>query len=111
MNLRALFVLSASLLLALPALIGCENDCQRMCREFADIYEECGIDYGDSELRDCIQEYRVPDTVLLDTVCAYGMQSHPDHGTTLRADMISSADEGNVCTTLEDWQRTVGTSG
>ncbi len=110
MSLRSLIVLSAGLLATLPALIGCENDCQRMCREFADIYEECGLDYGDSELRDCIKEYQVPDTDLLDTVCSYGMQPHPDHGTTLRADMISSADGGDICTTLEDWKRTVGTS-
>jgi len=92
----------------LPALCGCENNCQQMCREFADIYEECGQSYGDSELRDCVQEYRIPDKTVLAAVCDYGMQENEEYGTTLRADMVSSADGGDICTTLDDWQRTVG---
>ncbi len=95
------------------ALGGCENTCQQMCHEFADIYEECGLNYGDAELRDCIEAYRVPDKALRDTVCDYGMRSHETHGTILRADLIASGsscdgDTDCMCSTLDDWRATVG---
>jgi len=98
-------------LLSLVSLTGCENDCQRMCREFADIYEECEVSYGDAELKDCLAEYRIPDQTLLDTVCAYGMRPPPDdeYATTIRADMAASSENGNICETLDGWQQTVGT--
>lgn len=94
-------------------LAGCENTCQQMCNEFADIYEECGIGFGDAELRDCIETYRVPDKALRDTVCDYGMRSHESHGTILRADLVASgsscdSDTDCMCSTLDDWRATVG---
>ena len=110
MNLRPVVLLTVALGLLLPALAGCENACQRMCREVADVWEECGLSYGASELRDCLETYRIPDKELLDTTCSYGMRSHPEYGTTFRADLITSADDGDICTTIDDWQRTVGSS-
>ncbi len=110
MSLRSVVLPTLALLVLLPALSGCENDCQRMCHEIADVWEECGISYGDSELRDCIETYRIPDKELLDTTCSYAMRSHPEEGTTFRADLVSSADDGDPCTTIEDWQRSVGSS-
>ncbi len=108
MTVRILLV--ATFLLSPLAMMGCENDCQQMCREFADIWEECGISYGDSELKDCLEEYRIPDQTKLDTVCAYGMRYHEEHDTIMRADLVASADDGDICTTVEDWRRTVGSS-
>jgi len=109
---RTATVLSLLGALSLVALVGCQNDCQQMCREFADIYEECGVTYGDAELQDCIQQYRVPDQTLLDTVCSYGMRPPPggEHATTLRADMAASDENGDICATLDGWQTTIGSS-
>jgi hypothetical protein len=108
MTVRTLLV--ATLLLSPMVMMACENDCQQMCREFADIWEECGIAHADSELKDCIEEYRIPDKTKLETVCEYGMRQHEEHGTIMRADMVASADTGDICTTVDDWLRTVGTS-
>ncbi len=107
---RATTVATLLGLLALTGLTGCENDCQQMCREFADIYEECGVSYGDSELQDCLAEYRVPDQTLLDTVCSYGMRTPPggEYSSTLRADMAASSENGDICETLDGWKQTVG---
>jgi len=96
--------------MALPALIGCENACQQMCREFADIYDECGFNYGDAELKDCVQANRIVDKTRLNTVCEYGMEYNTEFdATNLRADLEASSDTGDICTTLEDWCLTANT--
>ncbi len=110
---KGIVALMGIVLLAGLCLAGCENTCQQMCNEFADIYDECGVGFGDTELRDCIETYRVPDKVLRDTVCDYGMRSHETHGTILRADLIASgsscdSDKACMCATLDDWEATVG---
>ena len=93
--------------LALPALVGCENACQQMCREFADIYDECGYAYGDAELKDCVESNRIVDKTRLATVCEYGMDYNSEFDSSnLRADLVSSSDQKDVCTTIEDWCRT-----
>jgi len=93
--------------LALPALVGCENSCQQMCREFADIYDECGFQYGDSELRDCVEANRIVDKTRLELVCDYGMDYNADHEmSNLRADLTFSSDDENICTTMDNWCRT-----
>jgi hypothetical protein len=110
MKTRATTAMALLGLFSLVGLTGCENDCQQMCREFADIYEECGVSYGDAELSDCLAEYRIPDQTLLDTVCAYGMRPPPggDHTSTIRADMAASSEDGDICETLEGWKQAVG---
>ena len=47
LSLAALFAL---VLLALP---GCTNDCQKLCKEVANYWDDCGISSGDSEIADC----------------------------------------------------------
>lgn len=100
--------------LALPALVGCENSCQQMCREFADIFDECGYQYGDSELRDCVEANRIVDKTRLELVCDYGMDYNHDRDrdhemTNLRADLTFFSDDKDVCETLENWCRTAST--
>ena len=113
MNGRVTAAAIALLALASLGLSGCENACQQMCNEFADIYEDCDLSYGDAELRDCNETYRIPDKGLQDTVCDYGMRPHEAHGTILRADLIASGSgcDGDIecmCATLDDWRATVG---
>jgi len=38
---------------------GCLNDCQRLCNEMADYWDECpNITFGDSEAADCRSTFR-----------------------------------------------------
>ena len=55
---RALRSLAVGLLLGASSLLGgCLNDCQRLCNEMADYWEECGKSFGDSEAADCRSNY------------------------------------------------------
>ncbi len=40
-------------LLALLLGSGCYNDCQKLCAEIADYWEDCGHDYESSQVSDC----------------------------------------------------------
>ena len=50
----AVFALASASLIS-----GCTgNDCQQLCKEIADYWDDCGIAYGDSEVADCRQAFR-----------------------------------------------------
>ena len=54
---RLFFV--AVLLGVTSLLSGCSgNDCQHLCREIADYWEDCGMDFGDAEVADCRKAFR-----------------------------------------------------
>lgn len=50
-------LLLASALLTSMLLGGCLNDCQELCNEMADYWEECNLSFGDSEPADCRESY------------------------------------------------------
>lgn len=50
------------------ALAGCQNDCQKVCYEMADLFDACGQDYDQSEVLDCLDENSDPDEATL-AVC------------------------------------------
>jgi len=41
------------LILAGLTFSGCGNECQRLCKEMADYWTECGMTFGDAEVADC----------------------------------------------------------
>ncbi|MCO4770673.1 MAG: hypothetical protein KDA24_11635 [Deltaproteobacteria bacterium] len=37
---------------------GCSgNDCQQLCKEIADYWDDCGISYGDAEVAECRKSF------------------------------------------------------
>lgn len=40
-------------IVALLALAGCKNDCQKLCDEMADFAEECGEAWDREDIKDC----------------------------------------------------------
>ena len=78
MSLRnALLVLVFS---ALPAMSGCLNDCQRLCNEMAEYWDECpNITFGDSQAADCRDAYKDDELVeKYEGACAALMRNAED---------------------------------
>lgn len=51
-------LIAAAALLSAALLSGCSgNDCQQLCKEIADYWEDCNITYGDSEVGDCRKSF------------------------------------------------------
>lgn len=51
--------LATVLVLPLALASGCQgNDCQQLCKEIANRWDECGISYDSSEVSDCRSEFR-----------------------------------------------------
>ncbi len=70
-----------ALLVALPLLgTGCLNDCQRLCNEMADYWDECpNITFGDSEAADCREAFRDEDlSAQYDSACGALMRNAQD---------------------------------
>lgn len=42
-------------LLALPLLVGCKTECQKLCQDMADYADECGLTISDEDLDACLQ--------------------------------------------------------
>jgi hypothetical protein len=50
--------LPAFFILLVPlALSGCNNDCQRLCKEIADYWSDCGIAFGETDVADCRKSF------------------------------------------------------
>ncbi len=41
------------MLLSLLVLAGCDTDCDNLCDEMADYWDDCGLDVGDTAVKDC----------------------------------------------------------
>jgi hypothetical protein len=52
-------MLAAAAVLCAALLSGCSgNDCQQLCREIADYWDDCNISYGDAEVAECRKAFR-----------------------------------------------------
>lgn len=36
---------------------GCTNDCQKLCKEVANYWDDCGISYADNQVADCRKNF------------------------------------------------------
>ncbi len=36
---------------------GCTNDCQKLCKEMANYWDDCGVSYEDSQVADCRKNF------------------------------------------------------
>ncbi len=53
---RTLLLLIA--LLGTTALSGCQNDCQKLCTEMGEYWQDCELPCGDAEVADCKKSFR-----------------------------------------------------
>ena len=53
---RALLLITV--LLGTAALSGCANDCQQLCTEMGKYWQDCGLPFGDAEVKECRQNFR-----------------------------------------------------
>lgn len=84
----------ASLLLALGLTLGgCRNDCQNLCLEMADLYDDCGLAYTQNDLLTCFEDYGDPSEAEL--------QSCAESKGQLEEVLSEQSESGDVCEVLE----------
>lgn len=40
------------------ALAGCYNECQQLCNEMGEYWQDCSLDFGDEEVKECRESFR-----------------------------------------------------
>lgn len=84
-------------------LTSCRNDCQHLCREMARLYEDCGYEASQAQVRACMDDYAEPDDETLSSCTATVGQ--------LEETLAQKAEDGDACSELESFNSRQAHSG